>query len=545
MLFNGSGSDNWRIARGRRTISRMVGRNEFLRALAFSLLGAVLALIPYWIAPMISETEFTFSGFLINPIDGFSYLAKMQQGMEGSWLFKLPYASEPGEGAFLFVYHLFLGHIASWFDTSVLTVYQLAKFPASVLMYLASFFLLAQIFEKPHLRWGAFALILVGSGVGWIAIPFGIIASDLWIPESIPFLSAYTNAHFSLAAALFLIIIILFLKDRISILWRLLAVFFSSTLLAAIQPFAILVVAAVLFTWICWEFVEQYRNNGLFKLTEKARSRLLAFVTMLLGALPWLIYDFYVTQTHPVLREWNAQNLTPSPPLWEYILGYGPVLILSLVAIFRTRAYQNESGRFLIAWAVLQFVLLYAPFNLQRRLTLGLYFALAALAVLGLDILVKDIKKYRLGIVILILITIPSNLIIIFSGLSAVRSSDPTIMLEENETAAYQWLSDYAHEGALILAGPRAGNRIPAYANLRVLYGHPFETPKATDQLEAIQDYFSYSGDALVALQEFKDLGIRYVLYGVEEQDIGSPTWLVALNQVFLAGRYAIYEITH
>ena len=52
-----------------------------------------------------------FGGFLLNPLDGNSYLAKMQQGASGSWRFTLPFTPEPGEGAYLFLFYLALGHL--------------------------------------------------------------------------------------------------------------------------------------------------------------------------------------------------------------------------------------------------------------------------------------------------------------------------------------------------------------------------------------------------------------------------------------------------
>ena len=58
--------------------------------------------LPYLCAVTLSNEELIFGGFLLNPLDGNSYLAKMRQGYEGEWKFTLPYSSNPGEGAYLF-----------------------------------------------------------------------------------------------------------------------------------------------------------------------------------------------------------------------------------------------------------------------------------------------------------------------------------------------------------------------------------------------------------------------------------------------------------
>jgi hypothetical protein len=59
-------------------------------------------------------------------------------------------------------------------------------------------------------------------------------------------------------------------------------------------------------------------------------------------------------------------------------------------------------------------VLLYIPFNFQRRLTLGLFFPLAGLAALGLDRMVRGRVKFRAVFILLMILSLPSNLIVIF-----------------------------------------------------------------------------------------------------------------------------------
>ncbi|HEX9680036.1 MAG TPA: hypothetical protein VGA32_01180, partial [Anaerolineales bacterium] len=74
------------------------------RPLAGIALAAGLTLIPYWIATGQAPGDAVFSGFLLNPTDGFSYLAKMRQGWDGEWLFRLSYTDAPGTPVLLFAY---------------------------------------------------------------------------------------------------------------------------------------------------------------------------------------------------------------------------------------------------------------------------------------------------------------------------------------------------------------------------------------------------------------------------------------------------------
>jgi signal peptidase I len=87
----------------------MEDARDLRKAIVLSVGVALLTLIPYVISNSMVDPDSMFSGFLLNPVDGFSYLAKMQQGSSGDWLFHLPYAAEPGEGALLFIYYIHLG----------------------------------------------------------------------------------------------------------------------------------------------------------------------------------------------------------------------------------------------------------------------------------------------------------------------------------------------------------------------------------------------------------------------------------------------------
>ena len=94
------------------------------------LLGSTfIALIslPYLWAYQNSGSAHWFGGFLLNPIDGNSYLAKIYQGWGGDWRFQLLYTAEPSEGGHLFLFYLALGHIARISGGSTQLIFHLAR----------------------------------------------------------------------------------------------------------------------------------------------------------------------------------------------------------------------------------------------------------------------------------------------------------------------------------------------------------------------------------------------------------------------------------
>jgi hypothetical protein len=255
-----------------------------------------------------------------------------------------------------------------------------------------------------------------------------------------------------------------------------------------------------------------------------------------------LIYDYLLTINHTALSLWNAQNLTASPPPAGYLFGFGGVLLLALIAIFKLNIHRQTTGRLLISWVTLQLLLLYAPFGLQRRFSLGLYFPLAILAVMALERIVRE-KRFHVAFFILLALSIPSNLIVIASGLVSVAAQDEILIIGDDEFSSYEWLGAEGESGSIVLTNELHGNRVPAFASMRVLYGHPFETPNAIEQLALVERLLSPEVDPTVVMNEIMELDVHYVLVGPSDFENGYLSWLTAAEQVFSKGDYAVYEI--
>lgn len=518
----------------------MGDRRSLLAALALSLAVAGAVQLPYLAADGLAGEGKVFAGFLMNPLDGFSYVAKMRQAAAGSWLFHLPYAADPGPGAFVYVYYLALGHLARALGASLFAVYGAARFLASALMFLTGYLFFRAALGEGGPIWTAYLLALFGSGLGWLGVVFGLVTPDLWMPEAIPLLGAYNNAHFSMACTGLLAAVLAVLPAarrepespadpaaggegprRLGA--RLALGFLAGTAVAVVLPFVVLSVAAILFIWIVWE-----KARG-----ERIRRYVVPYAGFVTGAAPWLIYDLWLAMTHPAIAGWTAQNQTPSPPPHEFAIGYGLILLLAVLGAVRARPHSTPAGRLLLTWVVVNAFLLYAPFGLQRRLSLGLFFPLAALAALALRSFGGKARTQRTALIAAIILSFPSHLVVWGSGLAGVRRGEPALVMSEGEAHAYEWAGANLESRALVLAGPTAGNRLPAFADVRVLYGHPFETPDAEAQLGLVEGLYSSGAAPEAGLARLHDLGIHYVFYGPEEQSLGSPAWLDGLEVIY------------
>jgi hypothetical protein len=502
------------------------------------LLTAVLA--PYLGAWRAQPFGYVFSGFLVNPIDGFSYLAKMRQGMGGSWLFHLPYAADPGAGALLFVYYLLLGHFERILGAPSEIVYHAARLAGTSAMLGAAYLFYRTTLAEVRGRAWAMALTLFGSGLGWIGVGVGRLPIDLWVPEAIPFFSAFANAHFPLAAAAMLTAMTVICATDLRRAFRWGGAGLAGLVLALVQPFAVLPVAAVGIVWGIWI---RLRPPADTPANEVPRQQLVAALVFLAASLPWLAYDVWVTNVQPALAAWSVQNQTPTPPPLDVLLGYGVVLALAIASLFVVRPQTRSNGRLLVAWLLTGLVLVFAPFGLQRRMLLGIFFPMAALAGLVFAWLVSAGKWRRWLAYFLFVLCLPSNLVVITATLGGALAQEPEVVMSSAERASYAWIDDEIPAGSLVLAGEVTGNRLPAFADVRVRYGHPFETPHAADELLWIESIYHSADSNEIVLAEMRRRGVEYVYAGPRERTMGALAWLAALDPVFQNEAVAIYGV--
>ena len=85
-------------------------------------------------------------------------------------------------------------------------------------------------------------------------------------------------------------------------------------------------------------------------------------------------------------------------------------------------------------------------------------------------------SRARLLAAVVLLLSLPTNLLILLAARHGVVTRDPQIYLSRDEAQALDWLEANTPETALVLASPDMGMFIPAHTGRRVIYGHPFET---------------------------------------------------------------------
>ncbi len=483
--------------------------------------------LPYLLAWAAAGPDWVFVGFLINPLDGNSYLAKMQQGAAGDWLFRLPFTAEPGEGSFLFVFYLMLGHIARILHAPLWLVFHAARLLGAAALALT----LRSFVERYHEKAAAggleftFALCLFGAGLGWLASLVGAFTADMWVAEAFPFFSALVNPHFPLGLALLLVLIQK--AEQVGSLGEAVTAVGLSTALALIMPFGVVVLCTL---------------QAIGVLARLVFRQGIPWLAVLASCLPGglvLVGQYLQVLSHPELAQWNQQNVTLSPPAWDVLVSFSPVLILAGMAIWRRRKNHSELAMDpLMIWVAAGILLSILPFNLQRRFLLGLYIPLAVLAG-GMAARLAARKKTRWIRNSVMIASILTPVLILLASILGAYQHPPKLYLQTQEFSAMRWMAANTPEDSVVLASEDIGMILPGQTGRRVVYGHPYETPFAETRQKAL---VAFLADPVGEINTARELGASLIFWGPREKELSGADRL-PLTAVYDQENVAIYRI--
>jgi len=528
-----------------------VNHTRFLVVICIILLG--LTQIPYILAFSYASPDKVFSGLLMNPLDGNSYLAKMYEGYRGDWLFTLPYTAQIGDGTFLFFFYILLGHLARIFHLPLVFVYHFMRALSSVCLILA----LADLFKALFKDNWSFRLAMImacfGSGMGWLAMPTGYVTSDFWVAEAYPFLSALVNPHFCLAGALMVWVIKTLIENRQPVTrWRYVCVLLASLIIGLVSPFGVMIIVILECTLIAVYLYRGKRDKEKI-LTNEINNSLYYFLFIILGGAPILLYEVYVVNVDPLLQGWNVQNITASPPIWDLVLSFSPLLILAIIGVIIAIRQKMQLWIGVVAWMVFGIIFVYFPWSLQRRFLFGLYIPIVLLATLAVQYIKNKsfikTRHFNLLLSVILVVIFMTNLLLEMTIAYGIKTKDSLLFLSGYEYEALKWIEHNTPSDALVLASPQMGLFIPAQTGRRVIYGHPFETVEAEKREEQVTQFFENFGAQNLQSEYLMDNNVDYIFWGPRERLLSEVQ--SGLNQfkntlpVFTAGDVVIFQVKY
>jgi hypothetical protein len=504
-----------------------------------------ISLVPYLLAYLWTPPGHHFAGFFFIADDATTYLAKMRQGAEGSWLWTDPYTSEPHGGVFLFGFYLLFGHLAALLHLPLIAAYHVARLSGAIALVLAADRLVRRLLE-PAVHRLALALIVLGSGLGFLAQVLGnpsifgnqLEALDLHLPELSGWYSILAIPHFAWATALiiFALVGLLELAERPHAR-SLVLTSLALVALTAIHPQMIPVIAMI---WCA------YQGLLIAWGQRPAWRMLIAQALPFAATLPLLAYNAWILFRDPTIAEWARQWRHQAPGPLSLALSLGVPLVLAIIGMRIAWRRRNRALALMLVWPPLVIALLYLPnlANIQRRLLDALYVPLGILAAVGLQALVVRFKPARARRIRAVLMTACcfSSMIVLAIALRFASGAFSEAYVSDDAWQAMQWLSSHHQPSDRALSSPGAGQLLPAWAGVNVYVGHYSET----------LDYFQKIRNVAAALQPGANLegflqanGISLIYWGPDEAQTGfHPEDQVYLRAIFHDDTVTIYRFT-
>jgi hypothetical protein len=516
-------------------------------ALIFAAVLAATSLLPYVLAYLWTPSGHHFAGFFFIADDATTYLAKMRQGAEGSWLWNDPYTSEPHGGVFLFGFYLLFGHLSALLHLPLVVGYHLAGISGAFALVLASDRLCRRVLPVDQRRL-ALILVILGSGLGFLAQAAGnpsvlgsrLEALDLHLPELSGWYSILAIPHFAWATALIVASLLGMLEtsDRP----RLSAIAGTSAALLALTAIHPQMIPVLGMVWIAYRLL-------LLRWEGPPRWRQLAAeAAPFIATTPLLAYNAWILFEDPVITQWAKQWRHQAPPALSLALSLGLPLLLAVAGmVVAWRRRDRALGLFLV-WPPLVGLLLYLPnlANIQRRLLDALYLPLGILAAGAIAALTRRLPRARARRLRAILVTAGcfSSAIVLAVALRFASGAFPEAYVSNDAWSAMQWLSTHHRPDDRVLSSPQAGQLLPAWAGVSVYVGHYSETLDYFEKIRKVQTVLTPGTPQATVRAFLKANRISLLYWGPEERKTGfAPDSEPYLEAVDFEGGVGIYRV--
>lgn len=494
------------------------------RWLALVIAGLLLiSSLPQIVGSFLTTPNNQYPGVSFNPHDAHTYLAKIEEGRAGEWVFRLVHTGEKDDvGAFIYIFYLLLGKVGTISGLNNILIFHIFRLICASGMLIIVYRFIALFFSEVSSRRFAFLVAALASGVGWLAAPLGITS---YIPESLSaetftFFQLLASPHFAFTVSLLFLTLqytLYGLENRgwLNYLWAALTCF-GATLN---QAFLLVPLAALL--GIYW-----------VRLCVQQKRLLLPQMLGLLGigisgAIPVLLVWISIAR-NPVFAAFMKQNIVVTDGLVSALVTFGFLIPLTALGIWwvevkfveqKTELLVLNRWRLLSTWAIVSAVLIFAPLDFNKRLSEGVAPALACLSVLGWEHIIVPILKnsviinlVRVGLVSLLSLT-PVVILIVLTVLTI--SQRETQYYGVGEQGAFEWLRQNGSAEAIVLSDEWFSNVLPAQTKLqaRPFYGHPFETLNAKEKWKEQLEFYNSATTADRRSEIIKKNNLTYLVH--------------------------------
>jgi hypothetical protein len=484
------------------------------------ILGAALAAvtaIPYLYGYAVQPSGHVFVGFFYLWDDATTYLAKMREGWEGSWAWQNRYTTETSTTAYLFLFWIFLGHVAAVTHLPLIVVFHLARVAAAFGLMAAGWLFITHFVAGPTARRFALFFLAFGLGLGLVIWAIGkpvvfdgpTEGLDLRMPELSVFYSVLALPHFAWSGVFAALGVPLTLKaiQRGNLTLGLLAGL-AWLGQASIHPQMPVLMGGATLAATLWRRPENPRGWA---------AGALAFAI----PAPYVLYSYLAFVGNPEVERWTFHSKNAvAPETISLLFALGPQLLLAAFGLPAAVRRRTREDLFLLAWLILLAAILWLPNpagDLRRRFFDAIYLPLVVLAARGMyeSILprLRSLRAQRLIPFSYVAVSAIGSAFLLLAPLAV--ASEPQYEISVAEYDGLSWLG--SHPQGRVLCMPGVGLYVPAYSSDTVYVGHYDETFGYPQKTQVAGDVLTGKSD----IEQFvRQNDIRYVIW---TSDLQSP----------------------
>lgn len=486
----------------------------------------------------------------INSQDVYTYVAFIEQARQGRVLFENLYTSEPQIPSLIRPSYVLIGTVARFTGLSSITAYHVFRIIFSLIFCFVLFSFLKRFFARDKDRVIAYIVVLTSAGIGFFVKGLAPGSTDLWMPESITFLSLAEAPHFIFSQILMLVGFMTYLMalEKKKMLF---CVFSAGSflLLSFEHPFNLFVTGITLGVFSLWYLVKtkEWRSGAVV-------GTGIILCTTILG----IFYQWLGTVQNPILRSWAQESVLNSPTVHNYIYGYGLLLIFAFFGIEKALKEKGRDQILLIVWIAVAAVLLYSPFPFQRRFSEGLHLPLAIFATVGLLSVSQHFSKLSIKIaqeyvtygvlVVFILILAATPVDRVLNDIAVISQDSPAGYYQHllsSEIDAITFLRKTTGSRDIILTNWFYGNLVPGLTGRKVYIGHKVQSPFFDKKVEKM-NRFLLETNPKKATAFLKEAGVTYIFLGKNDSMLSygfKPDSKSYLTKVYDRDDVAIYRV--
>lgn len=536
---------------------KSISKKEWWLVGLLALLVIIITASPFVYGYIVSVKEdLVFSGIHhYAPGDTNVFLSMIEQVKQGNNVFINLYTSEPQLRAQINPLWLSVGWLAKLFNLPNLLALHIARSLWIMIFCFVAYLFIAYFFQDKIKRKIIIIFILFSSGLGFL---FNQILydqnniyehpTDIWVTESITFSTLFHSPHLIASLTLIILTFLLMLMsfEKNKYLYSVLGGF-SCLLMLSFHPFNGPTIYGVLGVYLLFLFIKNKKIMWTY---------LKHFAILCLIPLPAVLYYFLIYEADEIVRNWNAQNILPSPSVWMYLIGYGLLLSLLIFGIWKIVKKYDQKRIFIVLWFFTSAVLLYIPLSFQRRLSEGLHIPIAILAAIGIISILNYISQKRgqnsnliVGLIIFFSIFLPmTNLQVIgqdFYLFTKSKDNPYYFYMYQGEKEAMNWLRDNLSKEEKVFSSMLTGNFIPAYSGRVVWIGHSPQTADLANKIELQNWFWENDSEIEKKYDLLKSYDLDYLYYGGEEKNLGTfdPATKNYLREVFWNNKVVIYKV--